>query len=149
MAANRYDLAESFLRREDTKYERYHFTGDEFTFGCHLRKTGRLVYRHVPMNQTWGISIPKHREVIKSDLFQEGYFCSFEREEINLVRIIQNKLKGSRNDAANAVDKLFEEIDEITERKNVEPLSIDEKEQLALAIIKTADNLLKKTLRIK
>jgi len=68
---------------------------------------------------------------------------------VDLSKTIRRELKLSERDAAATRDKLFEEIDQMTKTRNVEPLSATEKDQLILAIIKTAQSLSKKTLETK
>ncbi|MGB8780471.1 MAG: hypothetical protein WCD81_07470 [Candidatus Bathyarchaeia archaeon] len=72
-----------------------------------------------------------------------------EESETDLTETIQKKLRIRKTEAAAIKDKLYEEIDQIAQARNVERFSSNEKDQLVLAIIKTADSLLKKTLDTK
>lgn len=78
-----------------------------------------------------------------------GHKSVEEKRGPDLVRILSKRMKINMNDAKAVVNDMFEELDLIAEERDVEPLSIDEKEQLVLAITKTAGNLVKEALKKK
>jgi hypothetical protein len=67
----------------------------------------------------------------------------------DLAGIIRKETGISKEDAATMKERLFEEIDQITNTRKAEPFSMNEKEQLILAVMKTAKDLSERTLEIK
>lgn len=82
---------------------------------------------------TWTI-YPSHGDEIKTS---------------ELVRAIGSRLKIGKRNAEAMKDKLFDEIDRISETKKIGFVSEEEKDELVRAIIRTADDLLKKTLETR
>lgn len=65
----------------------------------------------------------------------------------DLVGILKNRMKTSRKDAETLVNELFKELDQIAGERGAEPFSQNEKEQLVLAITKTARNIIKEAFK--
>jgi hypothetical protein len=76
----------------------------------------------------------------------KGQLTESEKEEQNQVtKRIRTSLGISKKDAISVQMKLFEEIEKMNESRKGEHLSDSEKAQIVLAVIKTADSLLKQT----
>lgn len=81
--------------------------------------------------------------------FATGAHYLEEQGRTELLKTIQSKMRICTKEARDLKDRLFEEIDQLTEAREIEPLSDEEKEQLILAVVKTADYLAKKTLELR